>query len=341
MNPLLIRAQLSTALATAPQLPDDIQWMPPGRHTITPLVGEKPTTFTLEVNAALAARVSAEFETLRTRAAAGEGDVPYLDFNHQDQAASAEVLDLYWAGDHAKTGGIRAKVKWTKAGRDALEGRSFRRFSPQWYSHPDTHEFQTIAENLGGLVNRAAFSTIQPVVAQRGDHNTTTSNMTDTELKAALTEALKPVTDRLTALETKATSAATIPDAVETRLKALETATGKTTAAQAKAAVAVHARRGAIPPQNTDVLAFWETQYQADPDKTEKVLAALADNPALAQVTQAGNGGAAGGALTQATDATRAQKQEEAINAHRAANPGASYVDARNAVRAKQPALFA
>jgi len=299
MNPIPVQAQLSTILGDAAGgLPMDIQWMPPGRHAITPFVAGEPRPITIEVTAALAEKFAAELRTLWARASAGEGDEPYFDFNHTEASgASGHPLELYWGGDDPKRGGIRARMKdWTAAGEAALKGRTFRRFSPGWLSHPETLQPLGLDVNLGGLVNRAAFQTIQPVVAQRGDHKTTKSNMTDTELKAALAEALKPVTDRLAALETKASTAATIPDAIENRLKAVEAAQGKTTAAQAKAAVAVHARRGAIPPQNADVVAFWEAQYQADPDKTEKVLAAMADNPALAQVTQAANGGAANGA---------------------------------------------
>lgn len=305
MNPILVQAQLSTALIPGAQLPTDIQWMPPGRHTITPFVNGKPRQLTITVDATLAAKFATRLREMWSRAEAGQGDEPYFDFNHQEAGgASGHPLEFYWAGEDPRAGGIRARMKdWTAAGEGALKGRTFRRFSPAWLTHPETGEPVDIDVNLGGLVNRAAFQTIQPVVAQRGDPNHNTSTMTDAEkqelqqlITASVTTAQKPLADRITALETKAAGAATIPDAVETRLKAVEAAQGKTTAAQAKAAVAVHARRGAIPPQNADVVAFWETQYQADPDKTEKVLAALADNPALAQVTQAGNGGAATGA---------------------------------------------
>lgn len=299
-----VRAHLASPLAPlfveGSALPDDIQWMPPGRHQITPFVEGEPLDIEVTVDAAMGEAVAREFASLRSQAASGRGDAPYLDFRHRDEEASAEVLDLYWGGEDPKKGGIRAKVKWSAAGRSALEGRLYRRFSPAWLMDEHTHGFLGLDTNLGGLVNKAAFQTIQPVVARRGDPNKPTP-MTDAEkneLKNIVTEANKPLVDRITALETKAaaaptTAAATVTasDAkltdLEARVKAVEAASKTTTAAQAKAAVQVHAKRGAIPGQDADTVAFWEAQYQANPDQAEKMLAKIPDNPALAKLTQA------------------------------------------------------
>lgn len=281
-------------------LPSEIQWMPPGRHTISPMMEGKSATVTLTVDASLATQAAQAFAELRTRAAAGQGDVPFLDFAHQDGESAAEVLDLYWAGDDPRLGGIRAKVRWTSAGEAALKGRNYRRFSPQWLVDRETGQFAGLSENLGGLVNRAAFQTIQPVVARRG--GPTQHVMTDaekTELTTLVTGILKPLNDRLAAVEAKQAAPAPAPAqplpqdrlaALESRIVAVEAASGRTTVAHAKERVQVHARRGAIPPQNADVIAFWETQYQADPAKTEAVLSAMPDNPAMAAQFTAGGG---------------------------------------------------
>jgi hypothetical protein len=356
--PVHVHAHLATPLTPlitegAP-IPEDIQWMPPGRHTIVPFVNDEAQEMSITVDAALAEAATSDFAALRTRAAAGQGDAPYLDFRHLDQEASAEVLDLYWAGEDPKRGGIRAKVKWSAAGRAALEGRSFRRFSPRWLMDPDTLGFIGVDANLGGLVNKAAFQTIQPVIARRGDLNQPTA-MTDAdknEFKQLITDATKPLADKITALEAKAAAApaagaatvqasAALTD-LENRVKAVEATAKTTTAAQAKAAVQVHARRGAIPPQDTELVSFWEAQYQANPEQAEKVLAKLPGNAALAQVIQAANGGAGTGAgAGGVSDEALAKKQETAITEYRKANPEASYVQARNAVRLATPALFA
>ncbi|MDB6124744.1 MAG: hypothetical protein JWQ71_3737 [Pedosphaera sp.] len=166
----IIQARLAQALSavemTGNALPSDIQWMPPGTHSITPFVAGEPREMTITVNQALAEEFNAQLQQLRADAAAGRGDVPYLDLNHDDAEASAEVTELFWGGDDAKTGGIRARVQWSSAGRDALLGKTFRRFSPQWATNQDTMEPIGIGTNLGGLVNRAAFREIAPVMAK-------------------------------------------------------------------------------------------------------------------------------------------------------------------------------
>lgn len=342
MNRVL--AQLASAtIAIGAGIPEDIQWMPPGRHTITPFVDGEAKEMEIVVDAELGATVEDQFRRLKASATAGQADLPYLDFGHQDGAAAAHVDSLYWGGDDPKTGGIRAKVVWTKAGRDALEGRCFRRFSPSWFSDPKTGEFVGVGENLGGLVNRAAFRTIQPVVARRADQNTNASTMTEAEkleLKQLITAATEPLVSRLTALETKAASAtqpagqqtdARLGD-IDTRLKQIEAATKQTTVAAAKAAVAVHARRGAIPPQDAETVAFWEAQYQADPAKTEAVMAKLPANPVLAgQYTTA-----SAGAQTTAAAANTAEGFVAQVKA-KCADGKINKADALQAVIATNP----
>jgi Mu-like prophage I protein len=163
---LTVRGQLTTdAPANAPS---DIQWMPPGEHTIQPLVEGEATDepFIIQVVPELAERLDGQLQDMRQKAQNGQGDVPYLDFNHQDQEASGEVTQLYWGGDDPKTGGIRAKVIWSDAGKAALEGRRYRRFSPQWEVDEKTMEPVGLSPNLGGLVNRAAFQNIAPIMAR-------------------------------------------------------------------------------------------------------------------------------------------------------------------------------
>ena len=154
--------------ASVSTLPDNIQWMPPGKHTISPSVNGKPANFEIEVNEALAREFNAQLQAMRQAAAQGRGDEPYLDANHEDGEAMAHVTELYWGGDDPKTGGIRARVKWTDAGASAVKGRSYRRFSPQWQLDEDTGKPVGITSNLGGLVNRAAFRNIAPVMARAG-----------------------------------------------------------------------------------------------------------------------------------------------------------------------------
>jgi hypothetical protein len=179
----------------------DIQWMPPGVHTITPFVNGEPVEMTIDVNSATAAHFGGQVQDLRSRARLNEGDYPFIDFNHEDSEAAAEVLELYWGGDDPVTGGIRAKVKWTGAGQEALAGKNYRRFSPQWILDKEAGKPIGIDVNVGGLVNKAAFKGIQPVVAKDGS-----AQRTPEELRALsiVEAALAPLRTQLDGMLAKA-----------------------------------------------------------------------------------------------------------------------------------------
>lgn len=327
----LIQARFDAALpALPPGVPDDIQWMPPGRHEIFPSINGEETEqpLVVEVNASLAAKFAGQLQHLRSEAAAGRADLPFFDFNHEDAAAAAEVLDLYWAGTDPRTGGIRARVAWTTAGRAALEGKTFRRFSPQWFTHKDTRQPLGIGVNLGGLVNRAAFKTIQPVVAKQAgpafacvgaaatnQPKTTMTEAEKNELKTLVADAVKPFGDRIAALETKATNAqtasakgtedltTTLTNAlkpVTDRLAALETSAKNTTEAAADALVQEACARGAIAPQDETTKAFWKQTLITNAAAKDQ-LAKLPSNPALATVTAGASTKGGGTAAAPAT----------------------------------------
>ena len=141
----------------------EIQWMPPGTHEITATQGDKTVIRKIHVDAAAAERLQTLLQSFRNQAAAGTEDLPFLDFNHDDAEASARVLEFKWGGEDPVTGGIRAVVEWTAAGLQALLGGLYRRFSPAFFAGPDGR-ITGAPVNMGGLVNRAAFKTIQPVI---------------------------------------------------------------------------------------------------------------------------------------------------------------------------------
>jgi len=163
MSPIKAYAAFSTTVqSSGNSLPDSIQWMPPGRHAITAVKDGEPFEMEIEVNEALAHRVAAMLQQHRDKAARAEGDLPFFDFNHNDAEASAHPLQMYWAGDDPRQGGIRARLQWTGAGADAIQRRTFRRFSPEFLTD-DNKNVIGVGINMGGLVNRAAFRRIQPI----------------------------------------------------------------------------------------------------------------------------------------------------------------------------------
>ncbi len=146
-------------------IPDAIQFMPSGAHTITPMIDGQYKTINIQVNEELAQKLNAELQAMRQQAKLGNGDMPYIDFNHDDAEASGEPTEIYWAGTSRDNGGIWMKVNWTHAGKAALEGKMYRRFSPCWLMDKN-YKPLGITANMGGLVNCAAFQTIKPIVAK-------------------------------------------------------------------------------------------------------------------------------------------------------------------------------
>lgn len=341
----LAEASLMVPLPDNGALPEEIQWMPPGTHDIVPFVDGEPKPVRMQVTAQLAELFNRQLQTLRGKAAAGEGDFPYLDLNHKDDEASAEVLALYWAGEDPKAGGIRARVKWSGAGEAALRGRNYRRFSPTWALDPETHQPLGVKVNLGGLVNRAAFRNIAHVVAKNAGASTNNppDTMTDEQMTKVIADALKPLGDRLTKLESTATAAAAAttgnPATAEATTKLITEAIAKAnqpllekitnlenagrtaTEAQARAAVEEHGiKAGRILAQDKDSIAFWEGTIKADAKAVEQ-LKKMHVNPAFMKVVQAnGTTTTTGDAgehefVAKARDYATANKIENALEA--------------------------
>ncbi|MGI8438100.1 MAG: hypothetical protein ACR2NX_14580 [Chthoniobacterales bacterium] len=170
-DPNVIEATFSVQLpgTLAPsEAPSEIQWAPPGRHTINASQGGKPVKMDVVVDESGANAVAASHAGYQAAAGRGEGDVGYLDFNHDDKEASAHPQSFYWGGDDPLRGGIRAKVVWTGKGRQAVVGRDYSRFSPSFYLS-DGGQITGAPVNMGGLVNRAAFTRISLILSKQAE----------------------------------------------------------------------------------------------------------------------------------------------------------------------------
>jgi hypothetical protein len=150
------------------QLPDEIMWMPPGRHTIQAIRSGKPAKVDVTVDEEAARKVSKAHREYMAGVSRNEEDHPYFDENHEDRDATAHPISFRWGGDDPQRGGIRAKVAWTDRGKQALLGRNYRRFSPSFYLD-DEGKISGAPVNMGGLVNRAAFKRIAPVVSKEAE----------------------------------------------------------------------------------------------------------------------------------------------------------------------------
>ena len=324
-----LHAAFSNALAEGSALPADIQYMPPGRHRIRASQGGKPVSVEVAVSAATASVLQSFLAAKMTAAAEGREDRPFFDFNHEDREASAWPTEFYWAGDDPQTGGVRARLEWSDAGKRAVEGRTFRRFSPTF--HLDASGHVTGSEiNMGGLVNRAAFKRIAPLFA---------AAPVDTAHEQPLMQTLISTLRSLSLVEASATEESDLVSQVSRSVSALKSqvsdlqaslATQARQRAESLVDAAVHA--GRLPAKDTDARGFWVDALIRDEAKAVKALDALAVNPVLARLTPGGDPAADTSHLIT--------RQEQKLAAVRAANPGADFPSIYAKAKAESPELF-
>ena len=321
-NPEIITALLSVEIPTGAGsddvLPEEIQYMPPGSHTITATQGGKKVTKTVRVTEAGAKALQAFYEKAKKNADAGTGDLPYFDFNHDDKEASAHPVEFRWGGDDPKTGGIRAKLEWTKPGSEAVLGKTYRRFSPA-FTQAANGEVNGSDINMGGLVNRAAFTLIQPIRSKAGADDQQPENNTDTPMKTLLAILAKaglissPDLDEASAvsqfqtnhaaivakqadLSTQVTALTTKNGELDGLLKAAQAENEKVTKAQAVSAIDAAVVSGRIAPKDDALKAKWVDAFARDPEGTQAMLDSLPQNPALRTIVKAKDASAAAGA---------------------------------------------
>ena len=311
------------------ELPEDIQYLPPGTHNITATKNGKPAELTLEVDAQTANLLQKSFDKIT----AGDKEQVFIDFNHDDGEASGWVTGFYWAGADPDTGGVRAKVEWTNAGEEALQGRNFRKFSPT-FTLNSKGEIEGTTLNAGGLVNRPAFKDITPIVASDGEYQKTDSNMAEIIEEKKKEEVIGQDDSKKKEEVTAQEQLAEVKKENETlkaKIKALEDDKKKEQEVAAQSAVDKATEDGRIAPKDEKVKAKWVSILESDPSAIE-LLNALPVNPALQRVVQAKR--QEDGAID-----TNGEAQMRAAKEYQAKN-GSSFEQAWEAARYERPQLF-
>lgn len=296
---------------------DDVQIMPPGRHAITPSGPDgQPVDLTVEVTASTAEALEAARAAYQAEADAGQGDAPYFDFNHEDSAAAAWVKKIYWAGDDATEGGVRAKIEWSASGREAIEGKLFRRFSPAFLVDHATGAITGAPVNMGGLVNRAAFRTIAAFFSKdsQDSQDSQTPTTTPPPTPPTMTE------EQIAALVAENES---LKQKIEELTATVEAANKTAAENEVEAAAAA----GKIAPAE-EVKAKWVQSILANPTARE-LLASLPVNPALGTVIKV---------QAKTTEAKAESTQPDHLTTYEAMAPSAEK-DAY--LRAHGPAILA
>lgn len=165
--------------ADIPSAPTEIMWMPGGVHTITASQNGKPKKVRVTVDSGTAAVLQ---QALGIHLAASQ-QRPYFDFDHENGPASGWPVSFEWR--EMPQPGVYARIEWSGSGRDAVTGRSYRAFSPTFFTDDGNPARVTGAPlNMGGLVNNPAFKAIRPIWSK--DRTSDSSMKATAKLLAAI-----------------------------------------------------------------------------------------------------------------------------------------------------------
>lgn len=199
----------------------------------------------------------------------------YFDFDHRGEGpAAAWPLGFDWRAVPAP--GVYCRAELSAAGAEAIEGKTYRSFSPAFTVTKDKPA-RVIADPdlslcMGSLVNEPAFHDIEPLWAGEA------RNDSAGHVGPAVTEKTKP-----NAMSEQTTAVAAVQDATTEALKAseaqkhalqakleqLQAADAARRKADAEAAVADAVRRGAIPAAHEQLKASWTKWGTEAPDMLE------------------------------------------------------------------------
>lgn len=156
-----IRAFSTAQLAPdAAKLPDSIEWMPAGTHSICCSRNGEPAEIEVQVDEALVAVLNEQLQAARALADSGKASRPYIDFDHTRGEAAAIPTEFFWQD------GIRLCVEWTAAGAAAVSGRVYSYFSPEFFADKSGKVTAIPAVGpIGALVNTPAFQEIERIAA--------------------------------------------------------------------------------------------------------------------------------------------------------------------------------
>jgi Mu-like prophage I protein len=308
------RSQAQPLMARAPIAPPasavgEFMVMAGGLQTISCGQGGSDVTVTVQVDRSTAAALEQQRALLASRSA----HRPYFDFDHDDKMASFWPEQFAWRD--APAPGVYARGEWSAAGKAAIEGKTYRAFSPRFHvdgirknpAHVICYENASL--NMGGLVNDPAFKNNLPLWAKAAapprqtkptaatPHNAQPS-MTKEQV-AALQAQITQLKNDIAELTARSTGSAEDAEAIQAKqadlseaqrtmeteeLRAKNATLEEQLLAQrskdAKDAVKAAVKRGAIPSRDEALQAAWEKKCTEDVTNIA-LLAKIHGSPAL------------------------------------------------------------
>jgi len=279
-----------------------IVYLPEGEHAICAMVGGKPKNLAVTVDDRILASFQEDLDKRK------ESNVrPFAGFDHDKGAASFIPLEFRYEPGV----GLLLDVEWTRAGREAIDGKDYSYFSPSFRQLDGIPSGLTMRGEIGSLVNDPAFEEIPRIAAQ---YTPTTENMeilTDlglvpegtegeniVEAAKATLEELREKAAKVEAMQAEADEKAKV-EAMEgeeeeselemlkkqnaellAKIAKMEEAASAAAAERADISIEEAVKAGRIAPQDDESKAFWRSQLIDNPDSL-RALQAIPSNPVL------------------------------------------------------------
>jgi hypothetical protein len=289
LQPIECRAAVEIPSYTS----NEILFLPTGVHGITPVAGGIGRPIKVKVGYKTAQVIEEQRAKLHA-----QGKRPYFDFNHHDDRASFWPKSFIWRqGD-----GVVALGEWTATGRQAVEGKDYRAFSPVFHvdnKRADPAEVvckDQADPNMGGLVNNPAFKDLPLWAKNAGASGASTTTKKENKMNdeiAALRAKHKELQQEVASTDPGDESLLNAKqaelheldlqiEAAELRASnaAMESKLRKRAQEDAAATVRAAVKRGAILARDTKSQKDWEARITADPTAKD-LLAAVPGHDAI------------------------------------------------------------
>ena len=262
--------------------PAEIVFLPEGTHRITPLSQKNGITINIpaERGEAIAAALNADLQKRM-----GEQVKPWIDFEHSRKfPASGYPTSLRYE----KGKGIMAAMDWSKSGRDAVEGRDVRYFSPEFYVNDDGIPSGLPPKGpIGGLVTEPAFREIGAIAASESQQKqqTTMSELVFAALSisASAENAEADAVSKIEALKADVSAKQETITELEAKVTATEAKEAEARKERAESLVQAAIDDGRIAPKDEETIKGFSEKITAGDAFAEAMLGKL---PKLADPTE-------------------------------------------------------
>jgi phage I-like protein len=312
MKDLLITSAYAVPLNG--ETPAEIMYMPAGRSTIRANVNGKPKQITVNVTKDTVDTLQASLAKLFT-----EPVQPFIDFNHKEDESAAVPTGFSWSDE-----GIMLALDWTSAGKSAVEGKTYRYFSPTFLLS-EAGEPTSLPDSgpVGALTNNPAFRRMKRITAAEAALTEESTQMAE-QANDTVTAALR------SELETVKAENKALRESIETqRVEAINR--------EADLAIEGAIAQGKIAPKNEVVKASLKKWFVSDPAGAKAHIDSLPTNPAFKTVIQAT---AATRETGKPPGTNHAGECKALVLEVQAANKGMSFEDAWSIAEARHPDKF-